>query len=216
MQMQLEKLDRVITKISRELRQRYFGKFKAQIVDNADPEKRGRLQVIIPDVLGDEEPIWAVPCLPYGGDMNQGFYFIPENEAWVWVEFEKGDPGAPIWVGALWCAPGGETEVPMTNAPDGEDGEVQETPTCKIIKTLKGHTIQFEDADDNEMIIIKDGVNGHVITLNSDGIKVTHPGGSFIEITDEAFNIKSATAFTLDAGGQAVTIIGDTIDLNKG
>ena len=30
----------------------YFGKYRATVINNIDPEMRGRLQVMVPDVLG--------------------------------------------------------------------------------------------------------------------------------------------------------------------
>jgi uncharacterized protein involved in type VI secretion and phage assembly len=173
MQMQLDKLEKAVANLSREMTRRFYGKYRGFVKDNADPENRGRLKVVIPKVLGDEVTIWASPCVPYGGDANQGFLFIPENEAAVWIEFERGDPDYPIWVGTTWSKPGGESEVPVPNSADGaEEGAVQDPPTRKIIKTLKGHTLQFEDADGDEMVTLVDAVNSHVITLNGDGITV--------------------------------------------
>jgi hypothetical protein len=93
---------------------------------------------------------------------------------------------------------------------------VQDPPTRKIIKTQKGHTIQFEDKDDEEMVTIVEAKNGHMITMNKDGIKITESSGNVIEITKDAFTITAKVPFTIDASGQAVVIKGDTIDFNKG
>src|SRR3712207_6548757 len=115
-----------------------------------------------------------MPCVLYGGTVDQGFLFIPEVDAGVWVEFEEGDLEFPIWVGTFWSKPGGESELPKPNDPDGTEQEnVQDPPTRKIIKTSKGHTIQFEDADGQEMITIMEATNGHVITMHKDGITIT-------------------------------------------
>lgn len=197
---------------------RFYGKHRAFVVDNADPENRGRLRLQIPSVLGNEVVSgWALPCLPYGGAAGQGFFFIPEVDACVWAEFEMGDLAYPIWVGTFWGKPGGETEVPKPNDPDGaEQGEAQSPPTRKIIKTLKGHTIQLEDKDDEEMVMLLEATNGNQIVMSKDGIKITDKKGNFIEMTDDAFTITSKVEFKIDASGQAVTIIGKTIDLNKG
>jgi uncharacterized protein involved in type VI secretion and phage assembly len=197
---------------------RFYGKYRAVVVDNADPENRGRLRLRIPAVLGNEVVSgWALPCLPYGGAANQGFFFIPENEASVWVEFEAGDPDYPVWVGTFWGKPGGETEVPKINDADGaEQGEAQNPPTRKVIKTVKGHTIQLEDGDGDDMVILLDAINDNRIVMGSDGIKITDKTGNVIEMKDDAFTITSKVAFKIDASGQAITIIGDTIDLNKG
>src|SRR5437763_17049447 len=45
----------------------FFGKYRGLVVDNTDPTHRGRLQVKVPAVMG-EETLWAEPCAPYAGD----------------------------------------------------------------------------------------------------------------------------------------------------
>ena len=168
-------IEKVVANLIEKLERRFYGKYRGFVVNNADPAKLGRLTLRVPSLLGTEVVTgWASPCLPYGGDANQGFLFIPEVEAGVWVEFEEGDLEFPIWVGTFWCKPDGESELPKPNDPDGaEQGDVQDPPTRKIIKTKKGHTIQFEDADGEEMVMISEAEHGHVITMNSDGVKIT-------------------------------------------
>ena len=172
---------------------RLYGKYRGFVVDNQDPEHLGRLKVQVPSVFGDKVVTeWALPCLPYGGHANQGFLCIPEAKASVWVEFEKGDKDLPVWVGTFWSAPGGKSEIPTLNEADGKerkteaddkghkneaDGEERKNkltpPTRKILKTQKGHTIQFEDADEEEMVTIVEATHKHVVTLNKDGIQIT-------------------------------------------
>jgi uncharacterized protein involved in type VI secretion and phage assembly len=161
-----------------------------------------------------------MPCVPYGGDQNQGFLCIPEPGAGVWVEFEEGDLEFPIWVGTFWSKPGGNNELPKPNNADGsEQASVQSPPTRKIIKTRKGHTIQLEDKDQEEMIIIIQKIDEgkhNIITMDKEGIKITDAQGSSIEMQENAFNILAKVPFKIDASGQSILIIGDTIDLNKG
>ena len=211
-------LEKVVANLVQKVERRFYGKYRGFVVDNADPEKLGRLKVKVPSVLGNEVVTgWAMPCVPYGGEANQGFLFIPEVEAGVWVEFEEGDLEFPIWVGTFWSKPGGESELPKPNDPDGaEQGEVQDPPTRKIIKTKQGHTIQFEDKDGEEMVTIVEAKNKNVITMDKDGTKITDAKGNFIEMKKDAFNIVSKVSFTIDASGQAVVIKGKTIDFNKG
>lgn len=167
-------LENVVAQLVQKVERRFFGKYRGFVVENADPEKLGRLKVKVPSVLGSEVVTgWAMPCVSYGGEMNQGMLFIPEVSAGVWVEFEEGDLEFPIWVGTFWSKPGGESEIPRANAPGGEEDNVQDQPTRKIIKTAKGHTIQFEDKDGEEMVTIVEAKNNHVITMNKDGIKIS-------------------------------------------
>ena len=171
-------LEQVVADLAEKVERRFYGKYRGFVVDNADPEHLGRLKLKVPSVLGpDVVTGWAMPCVPYGGDAGQGFLFIPENEAGVWVEFEAGDLEFPIWVGTFWSKPGGESELPKPNDKDGKQGDaVQDPPTRKIIKTKKGHTIQLEDKDGEEMITlvaaVEDG-KSHVITMDKYGIKIT-------------------------------------------
>jgi len=228
-------LERVVARLAQEVERRFYGKYRGLVVDNEDPEALGRLRVSVPSVLGDEVVTgWAVPCLPYGGDANQGMLFVPTVGAGVWVEFEEGDLEFPLWVGTFWSKPGGETELPKPNGPDGAEEEAaQSPPTRKIIKTAKGHTLQFEDADDQEMVILHEATHGHVLTLDREGVTVTDGNGNVIRMTEDgitltdatgnslemkqdAFNILAKTPFTLDASGQPIVLKGSTIDLNKG
>jgi hypothetical protein len=186
-------LERIVAGLVEKVERRYYGKYRGIVVDNEDKKKRGRLRLKVPDVLGDEVVTgWASPCVPYGGAPDQGFLFIPERGAGVWVEFEAGDLEFPIWVGTYWSKPDDdddENEVPKPNKTDGsKEDNVQDPPTRKIIKTMKGHTIQFEDKDGEEMITILEAKHKHVITMNKDGIKV-HDGVNGHELVLEKTGI---------------------------
>lgn len=109
---------------------RFFGKYRGIVKANEDPERRGRLQLIVPAVLGDAV-IWALPCVPYAGP-NVGFYAMPPVDAGVWVEFEAGDPSYPIWVGCYWAS----RAIPQQDA----------KPHIKYLKT-ESLCIRFDDQE---------------------------------------------------------------------
>ncbi len=69
----------------------YVGKYRASVVDNADPIQENRLEVIVPEV--DSSRVWATAA----DDVRYGD--APEIGADVWVEYEYGDPAYPRWVG---------------------------------------------------------------------------------------------------------------------
>jgi hypothetical protein len=75
-----------------------------------DPEKRGRIQAVVPDVQGITPTTWAMPCLPAAGK-GSGAFFVPEIGSGVWIEFEQGNPDFPIWTGCFW---GIAAELPET------------------------------------------------------------------------------------------------------
>jgi Type VI secretion system/phage-baseplate injector OB domain len=101
---------------SPDVRQRYLGKYRGTVADNEDPLSRGRLIVVVPDVLGTEPSTWALPCLPLAG-IDVGTFVRPEVGTAVWVEFEQGDPQRPIWTGCFWNAPPQSLPTAATQAP---------------------------------------------------------------------------------------------------
>lgn len=84
------------------MKSNYYGKYRAKVVDIKDPEKRGRIRVMCPKVLGNFKSAWCEPCVPvaydYGGD-----FALPKIGEFVWVEFEEGKVDKPIYIGGLWC-----------------------------------------------------------------------------------------------------------------
>lgn len=167
-------LERIVAGLVERVERRFHGKYRGFVVDNEDPAHLGRLKLRVPSVLGGEVVTgWAAPCVPYGGAADQGLLFLPDRGAGVWVEFEEGDLEFPIWVGTFWSRPDARSELPRPNAADGSEvDDVQDPVTRKIIKTAKGHTLQFEDGDGQESVLVHDGVNGHVLVLDADGIAV--------------------------------------------
>ena len=206
----------VIADLQRRLDRQYFGKYRGLVVDNADPMKLGRLKLHVPELLNQVVTGWATACVPYGGADNQGMVMIPEVGAGVWVEFERGELEHPIWVGTYWSKPSGATELPKPNGDDAaEAGEVQDPPTRKIIKTLKGHTIQLEDKDGEEAILIVDGKHQHFVLLNQDGITIQDAAGNSLVMTSSAVTLTAKAQLTIDASGQALVLKASTIDFKK-
>jgi type VI secretion system (T6SS) baseplate-like injector VgrG len=81
---------------------RFFGKYKGKVVANLDPLQLGRVQVSVPNVLGQSRLPFAMPCVPYAGD-GVGLLTLPPVGANVWVEFAEGDVDQPIWSGCFWA-----------------------------------------------------------------------------------------------------------------
>src|SRR5260370_7885449 len=87
---------------------KYWGKCGGRVMNNVGPMQIGRLLVQVPDVGGPIPSTWAMPCLPMTGKQS-GVWVLPQVGAGVWVEFEHGDIGYPIWTG---CWYGSMAEVP--------------------------------------------------------------------------------------------------------
>jgi uncharacterized protein involved in type VI secretion and phage assembly len=201
-------LTRLVSLFQEKVENRYYGKYRAVVTNNEDPEMRGRLKVNVPSLLGETEIGWAMPCLPYGGGADRGYYMVPEPGDGVWVEFEAGRLSYPIWSGTWWA---------QDEAPKGAEDE-DPAPARKLIKTGSGHLIQLDDTDGSESITIidKDGnkviMNADAIEINADTRDVNVTGNNVtIEATTQ-LDLKSAT-INIEGSG-TVTIKGATVDLN--
>src|SRR5262245_38073622 len=80
---------------------KFFGKYRGTVVMNIDPQQIGRIMVMVPDVGTPVPGTWAMPCVPAAG-IQSGVFVLPALGSGVWVEFERGDPDHPIWVGGCW------------------------------------------------------------------------------------------------------------------
>ena len=164
------------------LEHRFLGKFRAEVVSNLDSEARGRLEVIVPNVMGDQ-PIWALPCVAYAGD-GEGLFALPPVGAKVWVEFEGGDTNFPIWTGCFW-APG---EIAAADA----------DPAIKFLRTAAA-TFRIDDTAGTVEIETLDGaklsigageirIEAAQITLDANGgsLKLTPAG---LDVMNGAFAV---------------------------
>lgn len=131
----------LVLQLSKQVQHKNYGKYRGFVTDNADPEKRARLRLRVPSILGDAETGWALPCLPFGGLAEQGMFLVPEPGAQVWVEFEEGELSCPIWTGTFWQQ---EADVPF-------EARLAE-PTSRVLKTPSGHLLHFDDKDGQERI----------------------------------------------------------------
>lgn len=49
---------------------RFYGIYEGICMNNADPEKKNKIVVQVPQVLGDDHSAWARPCLPVTSNSN--------------------------------------------------------------------------------------------------------------------------------------------------
>jgi hypothetical protein len=72
---------------------RFYGMYRAVVIENVDPQQSRRLLVQAPSVSPD--PLgWALPALT----VTKGSGLLPSPGEAVWVLFEAGDPELPVWL----------------------------------------------------------------------------------------------------------------------
>ena len=131
---------------------RFFGKYRGLVTNNIDPLGMGRLQAMVPEVLGESPSSFALPCAPYAGT-GSGQFTIPPIGAGVWIEFEAGDVSRPIWSGCWWSS----GEVPM------DEKGVPAQPTTKILRSDFGLIIALDDL--GQTITLSDSVGLNLMTI---------------------------------------------------
>lgn len=156
----------------------FYGKYRGTVTDIQDPLMIGRVRAKVPDVMGDLESGWAMPCAPFGGS-GMGFFALPKVGAGVWIEFEHGDPDYPIWSG---CWFGSVAEVPpLLLAP----------PYKKVmIKTEGGHSILLDDTPGIGGITLETS-GGQKIVINSMGIEINDGQGGTIKLTGPQVSVNN-------------------------
>jgi uncharacterized protein involved in type VI secretion and phage assembly len=146
-----------------EFSEQYWGKYRATVVDNADPDGLGRLSVTIP-VLDIDKTGWAMPCVSYAGP-HLGSYAMPPVGAGVWIEFEHGNASLPVWTGCFW----GDKEAPVV--PPSQEFSVQ-PPATKIWRSEQGLTTAYDDEAKSITVTDSDGQNRIVIDVQSGTVTV--------------------------------------------
>jgi len=156
----------------------FYGKYRGTVSDINDPLMIGRIKAKVPDVMGDQESGWAMPCAPFGGN-NAGFFALPLVGAGVWIEFEHGDPDYPIWSGCWW---GSVAEMPpLLLAP----------PYKKMmIITGGGNTILLDDTPGIGGITLET-FGGQKIVMNSIGIEISNGTGASFKMTGPQISINN-------------------------
>jgi type VI secretion system secreted protein VgrG len=170
------------------------GPQNAVVKDNKDPDKLGRVKV---NFFWQESHLmspWIRVAFPYAAN-ERGFYFIPEMEDEVLVDFEGGDVEKPFVVGSMYHG----KNKPPKKWPDNKN-------SFKGIVTKSNLRIEFDDekkittidtpggnkvviSDDEKSILLSDQ-NRNTVELKPSGITLDSP---------KDIKITSKSKITIDA-----------------
>lgn len=150
---------------------KYYGIHQGFVTNLKDPEKRGRIKVICPTILGvNTESAWCDPVVPVAYD-NGGDFCIPAKGEAVWLIFIDGNVNKPVWLGGWWS----KNKTPLgTSYSDIDKVRIINYANCNII--MKDNEILLNVAGGDYDILIKNGevsikgnltINGN-ISVNGD------------------------------------------------
>lgn len=204
----------------------YYGVAEGVVADVNDPEKEGRVKLLLPWFDENTTSDWCRVSQLYAGN-GYGSFWCPELRDEVLVAFIHGDIRQPIVLGGLYNG----VDKPPTHRSD--KGEIKDE---KVFRTKAGHEIRFVDTSGEERITIVDKSKKHrieistkdnAITIKSDGGKMTLAAKEIEILADDSLKIeaktiaeKASTSLKTEAGkidatasGQ-MTLKGSTINLN--
>ena len=144
---------------------KYYGIYQGIVTSNADPEKRGRIRVKCPEVLGGEtQSAWCDPVVPVAYD-NGGDFCIPTKDEAVWIQFIAGDVNRPVYLGGWWS----EKKTPLgSNYNNISKVRIISYADCTI--TLQDDTISINVGEGKSDLKITDGkvtVNGDLVVTGN-------------------------------------------------
>jgi uncharacterized protein involved in type VI secretion and phage assembly len=160
---------------------RFYGKYRGTVSNNVDPERKGRIQAEVPDVLGSSPSSWALPCVPFAGTQS-GFFVVPTVGAGVWIEFEQGDPDYPIWVGGFW---GGTSELPS------QSQSVTPGTQALIVTTQAQNTLMVSDVPGPTGGIMLRTSSGALLTINDVGITISNGKGATVTLNGPSVSVNN-------------------------
>ena len=178
----------------------------AVVTDNKDPDGLARVRLSFPGETRADE--WARVVTPMAG-AGRGFYCLPEVGDEVVVAFERGDPGRPYVLGALWS----ETAPPPEKNEEGANNR-------RVFRSRSGHAIVLDDTVGAERVEIVDGTSNTILLDASDNTVSVFSGGDVtIESRNGTLRLKGAVVeiegATVKVSGQALTSVeGAVVTIN--
>ena len=178
----------------------HYGKYRGTVTDNQDPRKQGRVKVKVPEILGDTDSGWALPCAPYAGE-ETGIYSVPPVGAGVWVEFEAGDVSRPIWVGCWWKS----NKVPK------DEGGAMVTPDVKIVRSEQGLLLALHD--DQQIIAVSDSSGANILKIEVQQGLVTVKASTKVVVDGPQIELVASAAHPGVFGDSLSTYLGQLVTL---
>ena len=182
-------IDEELNKFVKGLKIDYSCFYRGIVVDNFDPERKGRVKVRIPQIYGVDTKTqyfvpsssipWAVCAISPAGN-DSGTFLPPNIGDTVFVTFEGGDPSHPMYFGGIYTVRREDTEGETKGVSSAKvynnkiapvivndlPLEVTSGTERVLYKSLKGAIIYIDDKDGNECVKITDQAGQSIIMEN--------------------------------------------------
>lgn len=152
------------------------GRWTGKVVDNNDPDKLGRVKIVVfgyYDELAEFALPWAVPDLGYIGGTN-GNFIVPEVGTFVRGYFDQGDIQKPIYDSIAF------SEMTARNLMKNQlVNKLEDYPhKMVLLETDQGDYLTLNRKDGETLFHHRTGLT---ITIGGDGTLTINTGSSFAE-----------------------------------
>ena len=165
------------------------------VTDVQDPEGLGRIRLQLPTLGENVESGWARVARALAGP-ELGAWFQPEIGDEALVAFQNDDIRFPVVLGYLW---------------NGDNAPPSSEPSERILKTVSGHTLTFNDSGGDESITVEDASGFNKIVLNKDGI--SFETSKDFSVKANKVVVKADITMDLEAAAK-LTVKGNPVHLN--
>ena len=149
---------------------KYYGPYRALVIDNKDPAGQGRILVACPRArISGSNGVWLSPMM-HGAGKNSGVFWPPVIDDAVWIFFDNGDPLRPLGYMGGWYSKG---DLSTELAPNSSG-----SPEKRGFITPGGNRIVLDDTTGSETITIsrKDGCR---VRVGESKVSIGSKNGSY-------------------------------------
>lgn len=173
-----------------------FNILRGRVMNNKDPEQRGRCQVFIEGIHSDEQ----TPNLPWAEVVGSSAFGLSDGVGVssvlligtaVWVTFEQDDINCPLILG-IRITSGASQEADAKSSEIEGGAKEGKYITNQVIKTTQGHKIELDDSDGSNAVRITTAKGQKIILDDEKGeILIQNDEKSYIKIKDDGIEMKS-------------------------
>ena len=180
----------------------FSGVCTAVVIDNVDPDNRGRVKVRLGQIGAGEKAseTWARIATLMAGD-NRGTWFIPDVKDEVLVAFDAGDIRRPYVIGALW------------NDTDSPPATMDANNTKKLLRSRSGVQITLDDQGGQESFLVETPGGQRLLLKEGPGaVEISDSNGNSLKLEATGVSVTASAKVTINAA--AVEINAGILSVN--
>jgi len=167
----------------------FSGVCTAVVIDNVDPDNRGRVKVRLGQMGAGEKAseTWARIATLMAGD-NRGTWFIPDVKDEVLVAFDAGDIRRPYVIGALW----NDTSSPPAT--------MDANNTKKVLRSRSGVKITLDDQVGQESFLVETPGGQRLLLKEGPGaVEISDSNGNSLKLEATGVSVTASAKVTINA-----------------